>query len=96
MRVLIDTNILISAVLFPLGKARSALIAVAEGDDDALVCDYSILEVNAVFARKLPDMAGLLPQFMAYLGKGVTMVSTPATRPPPARPSSAIRRTSRS
>jgi putative PIN family toxin of toxin-antitoxin system len=77
MRVLIDTNILVAAVLFPHGLARRALIGAVEGGDDAVVCDYSITELYDVFARKFPDDAGLLPQFMTYLSSGVTIVATP-------------------
>ena len=80
MRVLIDTNILVSAVLFPQGLARKALIDAVESDIDAIVCDYSITELHEVFDRKFPVEVGLLPQFMAYLGSGVTIVSTQAGR----------------
>ena len=77
MRVLIDTNVLVSAVLFPQGLARKALIDAVEGEADAVVCDYSITELYEVFDRKFPAEVGLLPQFMAYLASGVTIVSTP-------------------
>ncbi|MCL1838372.1 MAG: putative toxin-antitoxin system toxin component, PIN family [Propionibacteriaceae bacterium] len=77
MRVLIDTNILVSAVLFPQGLARKALVDAVESDIDAVVCDYSITELHEVFDRKFPTEVGLLPQFLTYLGSGVTIVSTP-------------------
>ena len=77
MRVLIDTNILVSAVLFPQGLARKALIDAVEGEAYAVVCDYSITELYDVFTRKFPADTRLLPQFMAYLSSGVTIVTTP-------------------
>ena len=82
MRVLIDTNILVSAVLFPQGLARKALINAVEGDIDTVVCDYSITELHEMFDRKFPAEVGLLPQFMAYLGSGVTIVYTPKQAEP--------------
>jgi len=51
VKVLIDTNILVSAVLFQQGLARKALIDAVEGDTEAIVCDYSITELRDVFAR---------------------------------------------
>jgi len=77
MRVLIDTNILVSAVLFPKGLARQALVNAIEGDDEAIVCGYSITELWEVFERKFPNEVRLLPQFMAYLSSGMTIVATP-------------------
>lgn len=77
MKVLIDTNILVSAVLFQQGLARKALVDAVEGDSDVIVCDYSISELHDVFERKFPAETKLLPQFMAYLSAGVTIVSTP-------------------
>ena len=77
MRILIDTNVLVSAALFPQGLARRALVEAVEGPDDAMVCDYSLAELNDVFIRKFPDDVFLLPQFMTYLEQGVKTVSTP-------------------
>ena len=77
MRVLIDTNILVSAVMFPHGLARQALINAVESDTIAIVCDYSITELHRVFERKFPDEVGLLPHFVAFLSAGATIVTTP-------------------
>ena len=79
MKVLIDTNVLVSAVLFPQGLTRRALAQAIEGQDDAMVCDYSLDELCDVFARKFPDDASLLPQFMNYLSRGVRIVRAPGT-----------------
>ena len=77
MRVLIDTNVLVSAVLFPGGVTRQALACAVESDTDAIVCDYTISELHDVFERKFSDQVKLLPRFMAYLSSGVTIVATP-------------------
>ena len=53
MRVLIDTNILISALLFPSSvPARALLRAVSE--DELVLCDQNIAELREVLRRKAP------------------------------------------
>lgn len=53
MRVLIDTNILISALLFPSSvPARALLRAVSE--DEFVLCDQNIAELREVLRRKAP------------------------------------------
>lgn len=53
MRVLIDTNILISALLFPSSvPARALLRAVSE--DELVLCDQNIAELRGVLRRKAP------------------------------------------
>ncbi|MDR0284581.1 MAG: putative toxin-antitoxin system toxin component, PIN family [Propionibacteriaceae bacterium] len=78
MKILIDTNILVSAVLFPQGVAKRALLAVIEGYDQAMVCTYSIAELHEVFDRKFPDDADLLEEFVTQLTEDVQVVTTPA------------------
>lgn len=53
MRVLIDTNIIISALLFPSSvPARALLRAVSE--DELVLCDQNIAELREVLRRKAP------------------------------------------
>lgn len=53
MRVLIDTNILISALLFPSSvPARALLRAISE--DELVLCDQNIAELREVLRRKAP------------------------------------------
>lgn len=53
MRVLIDTNILISALLFPSSvPARALLRAVSK--DELVLCDQNIAELREVLRRKAP------------------------------------------
>ena len=53
MRVVIDTNILISALLFPSSvPARALLRAVSE--DELVLCDQNIAELREVLRRKAP------------------------------------------
>lgn len=46
MRVMIDTNIFISAVLFPNGKASAALKKALVSPYQPVTCDYVINELH--------------------------------------------------
>ena len=68
MRVLIDTNVLFSALLFPNSKPAKALICVAE-NYEMVLCDRNIAELRDILTRKapqfLPDAEVLLAE-MSY------------------------------
>ena len=63
MKILVDTNILISALLFPKSKPAKALIYVSE-QHEMVLCDQNLREVREVLQRKaahvLPDAEVLL------------------------------------
>lgn len=54
MRILIDTNILFSALLFPRSKPARALLYVADCHEMVL-CDRNILELRDILKRKAPQ-----------------------------------------
>jgi putative PIN family toxin of toxin-antitoxin system len=54
MRILVDTNILISAILFPHSKVAQALLYVTE-HHELVICDRNIYELREVLKRKKPD-----------------------------------------
>lgn len=54
MKILIDTNILISAVLFSHSNPAKALIYAAE-NHDIVLCDQNITELREVLNRKAPQ-----------------------------------------
>jgi len=54
VRVLVDTNILFSAILFPNSRVAKTLIYVAS-QHDMILCDQNIYELREVIARKKPD-----------------------------------------
>ncbi len=65
MRILIDTNILFSALLFPQSKPAQALLYVADYHEIVL-CDRNITELRDILRRKapkyLPDAEVLLAE----------------------------------
>lgn len=55
MRILIDTNVLISSVLFPHSKPAQALLHVA-GKHEMVLCDQNLTELREVLSRKVPQV----------------------------------------
>lgn len=68
MRILIDTNVLFSALVFPRSRPARALLHVAD-HHEMVLCDLNIMELRNVLGRKapefLPDMEVLLAE-MSY------------------------------
>lgn len=54
MRILVDTNILFSALLFPRSKPARALIHIAD-KHEIVLCDYNIAELRDILERKAPQ-----------------------------------------
>lgn len=63
MRILIDTNILLSAILFPQSKVAQTFLYITE-HHDVVLCDRNIYELREVLKRKKP---GKLPVAEAFL-----------------------------
>lgn len=65
MRILVDTNILISALLFPHSKPAKALLYTAQ-HHEMVLCDRNLYELRDVLQRKaphtLPDAEVLLAE----------------------------------
>ena len=55
MKILVDTNILISAVLFPQSKPAKALVYTAE-NHEMVLCDQNLAEFREVLNRKAPQV----------------------------------------
>lgn len=78
MRLLIDTNILISAALFPDSVPARAFTKAVTPPHETVICDYSLDEMRRVFNRKFPHRLGDFERFVSGLTFAVEMVSTPA------------------
>ena len=77
MRVFIDTNVLLSAALFPDGAAARAYYKAVTVPYDPLVSDYVIEELKCVFLRKFPQSLQVLDAFISLLRASVQIVQTP-------------------
>lgn len=54
MRILVDTNILISAILFPKSLIAKTLLYITD-NHSIVFCDQNITELREVLRRKKPD-----------------------------------------
>lgn len=76
-KVLIDTNIIISSILFPEGKASQALNKCFTDSFVPVLCDYVIDELSRKFYEKFPDMISEFEFFLRQIASVVEIVKTP-------------------
>ena len=74
MRVVFDTNIFISALVFPGGRAEEALLRVIEGKDQLLVSRSLIHELVGVLAKKFGCNREELAHVAVYLSEIAELV----------------------
>jgi putative PIN family toxin of toxin-antitoxin system len=77
MRCIVDTNILISAGLFPKSVPATALTKALSPTNVAIICDYSLNEMHRIINKKFPHKANELELFLHRLLLSVELVSTP-------------------
>lgn len=65
MKILVDTNILISAALFPNSIPFKAYVKAVSFPHHAIVCEQNIDEMKRVFYRKFPARIEALDRFLA-------------------------------
>lgn len=66
MRVFVDTNVIISSILFPQGKVASVFSYIIE-THDLIIASYSIKECETVFNKKFPSKKEYLTLFFDNL-----------------------------
>ena len=77
MKCIIDTNVLISASLFPESVPAAAFFKAATLPNTVIVCDYSIDELHRVFSRKFPHKRRALDTFLTILYRTAEIIDTP-------------------
>ena len=77
MKIMIDTNILISAVLFPKGRAAEALYKALASPYQPVICDYIIDELHRKFQEKFSDKTLELEAFLYMVLPAFEVVSVP-------------------
>lgn len=65
MRILIDTNIALSAILWPNGRTADVLKFVVRKEFTICLCTFSIDEMRLVVKRKFPVNLQILEQFLS-------------------------------
>ena len=90
MRIIVDTNVLVSAALFPNSKTELALFA-AMREHTLLICTYVLEEAQSVFVRKFPHKLTQLDILLSKLAYEIcytpqVKASTPGMRDENDRP----------
>ena len=75
--MMIDTNIFISAALFPNGRVAAALMKALMPPYEPVVCDYVVDELHRKFREKFPDRMVALEAFLFTALQSIKVVSTP-------------------
>lgn len=65
MRVLIDTNVLISAALNANGVPFQAYIKAVLYPNDGLICEQNVEEMKRIFNKKFPERLAALDKFLS-------------------------------
>lgn len=65
MKVLIDTNVLISAALSKTGTPFKAFVKAVSSPNQGIICEQNIDEMRRVFNRKFPNKIAALESFLA-------------------------------
>lgn len=79
MKILIDTNVLISAALFPGSVSALAVETVMKNPSEVILCDYVLKEMRKVFIRKFPLKISALNSFINMISETVEIVEMPDT-----------------
>jgi putative PIN family toxin of toxin-antitoxin system len=77
MKYMLDTNILVSAALFPNGVAAAAYMKAIAPPYRSVVCDYSMEELRRVFNEKFPERLADHDYFTLTMAASVEIVYTP-------------------
>ncbi len=65
MRVLIDTNVLISAALSANGVPYQAYVKAATYPNRGLICEQNVDEMRRIFNKKFPKCLAALNKFLS-------------------------------
>ena len=77
MKIMIDTNVIISAALFPNGRAAQAFFKALNPPYQPLVCDYIVDELHRKFREKFPERVTELEAFLFSALRHIHLVQTP-------------------
>ena len=77
MRVLIDTNILISAALSTNGIPFQAYVKAASYPHRGLICEQNVDEMKRIFNKKFPNRLASLDKFLSVALLTLELVPVP-------------------
>ncbi len=77
MKCMLDTNILVSAALFPNSVTAAAYMKAVTPPHTSVVCDYVMDELRRVFNEKFPHRISEYERFISIMALTVEIVLTP-------------------
>ena len=77
MRVLIDTNVLISAALSANGIPFQAYVKAASYPHHGLICEQNVDEMKRIFNKKFPNRLASLDKFLSVALLTLELVPVP-------------------
>ena len=77
MRVLIDTNVLISAALSADGVPYQAYVKAASYPNHGLICEQNVAEMKRIFNKKFPKRLAALDKFLSIALLTLELVPIP-------------------
>lgn len=77
MRVLIDTNVLISAALSANGAPYQAYVKAASYPNHGLICEQNVDEMKRIFNKKFPNRLAALDKFLSVALLTLELVPVP-------------------
>ena len=77
MRVLIDTNVLISAALRANGVPYQAYVKAASYPNHGLICEQNVDEMKRIFNKKFPKRLAALDKFLSMALLTLELVPIP-------------------
>lgn len=78
MKVLIDTNVLISTALNPDGVPSQAYRKAASYPNRGLICEQNVDELKRIFNKKFPSRLAALDKFLSTALLTLELVPTPS------------------
>lgn len=77
MRVLIDTNVLISAALSANGTPYQAYVKAVSYPNHGLICEQNVDEMKRIFNKKFPNRLAALDKFLSMAMLTLELVPIP-------------------
>lgn len=77
MRVLVDSNVLISAALSTKGTPYKAFLKAVTHPYKGLICDQNMEELRRIFNRKFPEKIYILEHFLSIALLAMEVISVP-------------------
>ena len=78
MKVLIDTNVLISAALSANGTPFKAYVKATSYPNHGMICEQNVDELKRIFQKKFPSRLTALDRFLSIALLSLELVPTPA------------------